>query len=264
MSSAVHDGSTWSGRDTGSSPWLVRRAPRQDARARVLAFPYAGGGASAYYEWPALLPPDIELVAVQLPGREERLGEEPINDLRVLGPRLLDAVCGILDLPTVLFGHSMGALVAYDLAQRLAREGLPGPVHLVASACRAPHLREAWGDPSGMTDEEVVALMRSLDGTPTEVFEHPELLEMVLPIIRADLAMIVRYEAFSPTPLTCPVTAIGGTYDRDVSAADLGAWAAHTTGPFDLDLFDGGHFFLREHAATVATRIAATVEATGE
>lgn len=160
------------------------------------------------------------------------------------------------ELPTVFFGHSMGALIAYELTRHLVERGSPLPVHLFASGRAAPHLEPRRANRAQMTDAEFVAELRRLNGTPRAVLDNPELLEIVLPILRGDFAL---YEAYSPpvdrVPLQVPITAFGGLQDQDVSTRDLEAWASHTDDFRGVHMFPGDHFFLQVQPREVVQRL---------
>jgi medium-chain acyl-[acyl-carrier-protein] hydrolase len=237
-----------------ASPFL-RRGPRPDPQCRLVCFPYAGAGASLYRDWPRLLPGAIEVVAVQLPGREDRAAESPATEMGPLVRRLAQVLRPYATLPMALLGHSGGAVLAFEVARQLAARG--GPLaHLFVAAEPAPHLplRPAI---HALPDAGLLSAVRTIGGTPPEVLASPRLMEALLPMLRADFALFERHRCAPGPLLTCPVTALGGDGDHRTSADELRAWGGHTTGPFRLRLFPGGHFFLRSAAlgdvtATVA------------
>lgn len=237
------------------SPWLPYRTPRPGARVRLYCFPYAGGGASAYRGWQAALPAAIEVWPVQPPGREGRLHEPAFTD----AVPLVEALAADLEHdpggggPFALFGHSMGSLLAYELARTLARQGRPGPVHLFVSAHRAPQQPPPDDSIHGLPEAEFRARLRRLNGTPEEVLEHPELMELLGPLLRADFALNETYGHRDGPPLPCPLTAFGGTADPEVTPDDLRLWADRTAARFRVHLYPGDHFFLH-HAAAAPLR----------
>jgi medium-chain acyl-[acyl-carrier-protein] hydrolase len=230
---------------TYATPWAVVRRPLPDARLRLFCFPHAGGAASAFAAWGAALPDDIELVAVQPPGRERRMAEPPFDRMEPF----LDAAYGALrplwDRPFAFFGHSTGALVAYELARRLRREAAPGPQQLIASGRWAPHLHDPEPPVYALPEEELIAALRRYGGTPEEVLAHRELLELMLPLLRADFALGDTYQYRAEPPLALPITAVGGADDPRVPLGSLQAWGTHTTGPFAAHLLPGDHFYLQ-------------------
>ncbi len=223
--------------------WLFVPRPNPQATLRLFCFPYAGGGATIFRRWPDSLPDTVEVCAVRLPGREGRLREPAFDRLSPLVDALAAALHPALDRPFAFFGHSMGALVAFELARRLRRDGRPGPRLLFVSGRKAPHLRtdrscHAWPEPQFREE------LRRLGGTPREVLEHPEMMRVLVPILRADFAVCETYAHQSDEPLGCPVTAFGGLDDEDARREHLEGWAAHTRAAFRLRMLPGNHFFL--------------------
>jgi medium-chain acyl-[acyl-carrier-protein] hydrolase len=181
---------------------------------------------------------------VQLPGREGRHAEPPIRSIACATDALSATLRPYLDLPFALFGHSMGAVLAYEVARRFLIETGREPNHLFVSGHRAPHLPMRKKPLHRLPDDEFVAGMRALNGTPAEVFEHPELIELLLPMLRADFELVETYGELAGPRLSCPVTAMGGDADLDVPPEDLAAWRTVTRGPFRSLLFGGDHFFV--------------------
>jgi len=237
---------------TGGTPWLDRRALERPARLRLFAFPFAGGGTGVYRSWSAALSPDVAVCPVRLPGREARIAEPASADLVALARAAGDALRPYLDVPFALFGHSMGALLAFELAHHLEATGAPPPRILYASGCPAPHVGIA--DPvSGMSDADLVEHVRGLGRTPAEVLASAELLELILPTLRADLVACERYACAARPPLGCELIAIGGADDDQATPDQVAAWRAHTWGPFTARVLPGGHFdFLDQPAALLA------------
>ena len=234
-----------------SSRWVVRFEPRPRARIRLFCFPYAGSGASVYRAWPEGLPHDVEVCAVQMPGREGRYGEPLVTDVRALVPPLCAGIAAFLDRPVAFFGHSLGALVAYETALALGRDLSLSPTALFVSAHRAPHLPRERPPIHHLPEPAFLDELRRLNGTPAEVFAEAALLEVVLPPLRADFQMAETYAGSSSGRLSCPVVALGGIGDDRVSRAMLDAWREVTTGPFEAATFPGDHFFITSHRAMV-------------
>jgi medium-chain acyl-[acyl-carrier-protein] hydrolase len=239
-----------------TAAWLTNPRPNPRAAVRLFCFPYAGCGASAFHRWPAGLPPTVEVRPVQLPGRESRFREEPFTRLTPLVGALADALRPHLDRPFVFFGHSLGALVSFELARELRRRGGPAPVGLLVAGRGAPHLPQRKPLLGHLPDEEFVEQLAAYGGVPAEVLAHQELLSLLLPALRADVLVSDTYTPTADTPLACPLHVYGGLEDADVPREDLQAWQELTTGPFDLHLFPGGHFFLHTAEALVLARVA--------
>jgi len=227
-------------------PWVIRPRPNPRARLRLFCFPFAGGGASTYRGWPAHLPADIDVATVQLPGREERLREPAFHDATELCGKLACVLAPYFDRPFALFGHSMGALLAFELARMLRTTGGPSPVHLFVSAHCGPRKLHCLPSVIGMSDRELVSLLRSLSGTPDEVLEDGDVMKLILPLFRADLTICETYRYVAAEPLACPISAFGGALDDYVRRPDLLAWSAETRGTFQARMFTGGHFFLND------------------
>ena len=226
-----------------SSSWFVHSG-RADAPLRLVCVPYAGGGASAFRTWSAHLP-DVEVCAVQPPGRENRLKEAPIAHFATLIAGIAGALSALPAKPWVLFGHSLGALVAFELARALRGQGMHEPEALIVSGCRAPSWPRPSRASSALSDAALVERLRSYAGTPAAVLDEPELLALLLPTLRADFALVEGYVLAPLQPLSLPIIALGGCDDEDVSHASLAAWREHTTAAFALTRFAGGHFYLR-------------------
>jgi len=232
--------------------WLPYRRPRPGARVRLFCFPFAGGGASVFHDFQEGLPPHVEVLAVQLPGREGRLAEALVPEMTRLVPMIADSLTPHLTLPFALLGCSMGARIAFELARELRRRGvLAGTasatsrlLHLFALACPAPHLSD---DDVAHTlpDAALIERLRTLGGMREEVLAHRELMELLLPVFRADAAVTETYACADEPPLDAPLTVIGGLSDAKVDRAALDAWRQHTTGAFALALVPGGHLFVQ-------------------
>lgn len=227
-----------------SDPWISQ--PRRDhrARLRLFCFPYAGGGASLFRTWPQELGPEIELCAVQLPGRENRLGESLYTRLAPLVEAAAEALRPYLDLPFAFFGHSMGALISFELARCLRDQGQGGPFHLCLSGCRAAQLPDPGPPIHELPEGEFVAELRRLSGTPNAVLEHAELMQLLMPVLRADFAVCETYLYQPGDPLSCGISAFGGLGDEDIRPDEIAAWKAQTRGAFTVRMVPGGHLFL--------------------
>jgi surfactin synthase thioesterase subunit len=224
--------------------WLQRRR-NGVPRLRLFCFPYAGGGARSFRDWADRLVPDLEICAVQLPGRERRLSEPALCRTDEAVHILIDVLRPHLDLPCVLFGHSMGAILAYEVARGLAACAQE-PRGLIVSGRRAPHLPSRRRDLHALPRDELITEVKALNGTPAEVFEHPELVDLILPTLRSDFELVETYVQRPGPVLSCPVIAASGFEDREVSPQELAGWHSVTTGTFKTMLFNGDHFYLND------------------
>jgi medium-chain acyl-[acyl-carrier-protein] hydrolase len=224
--------------------WLAYREVNPRARLRLFCFPYAGGGASAYRGWAAALPADVEVCPVQLPGRESRLREPAIDRPEPLIQALADALQAHFSLPFAFFGHSMGAMLAFELTRELRRRGGPLPLHLFVSGRRAPQVPAREPDIHDLPEPEFLAKLRELNGTPEEVLQHAELMRLLLPVLRADFAVNETYVFHPEEPLDLGISGFGGLGDAEVSREDIVPWSEHARGAFRLRMLPGDHFFL--------------------
>lgn len=245
----------------GAGPWLVRMKPRPGAQLRLLCVPYAGVGPSAYRRWSDAMPPEVEVGAIHLPGREGRLREPAFTRIEPLVDGAAAGLRPYLDRPFALFGHSMGALVAFELARRFREEGWGEPTHLFVSGRRAPHLPPRHPAITHLPDAEFVEeIRRRYNGIPDEVLRHPDLLALLLPGLRADLTLIEAYVHRPAGPLGCPLSVYGGAEDPEATQAELVGWREHTRGPLAVQMFPGGHFFVQSgHEELVQSVMAALV-----
>lgn len=229
--------------------WFSRARQNPLAPARLFCFPHAGGAASAYYGWGAALP-GVEVLAVQLPGREARLREAPITDSKVLIARLADAIGPRLDRPYIFFGHSMGALMAYELSLELRRRQCRMPSHLYVSGRRSPTVPDTGSLLHRLPDRELVLeLNRRFAGMPSAITEDAELLALFLPIIRADVTLLETHVFTSNPALEVSTSAFGGDTDPGTTPELLAAWQALMARPVSVRNFPGGHFYLHQHRA---------------
>jgi medium-chain acyl-[acyl-carrier-protein] hydrolase len=229
---------------TAVERWIAFRTPNPQARLRLFCFPYAGAGAAIFCTWSEGLPADIEVCPVQLPGRGTRLMEAPFSQLSPLVQALAQALVPLLDKPFALFGHSLGALVAFELARQLRRQSGVQPVRLFASADRAPQVPPRGRPIHALPERDFLVELRRLNGIPEKVWEDEEMMQIMLPVLRADFAVYETYLYSSEPPLDCLVSSFGGLQDQKVSHGDLEAWRDQTRASFSLQMFPGDHFFL--------------------
>lgn len=224
--------------------WFVNFRPNPRAGVRLFCFPYAGGGASVFRTWPADLPSYFEVYAAQLPGRGARMAESPFTHISAMVASIADGLRPHLSKPFAFFGHSMGAIIGFELARLLRREGRPGPFHLFVSGHAAPQLPDTSRRTYDLPEQELIEELRRLNGTPPEVLAQPELMQLMLPILRADFEVCQTYECSTEPPLDCPVTVFGGMDDVETGRERLEPWREQTSAPFSLKMLPGDHFFL--------------------
>ena len=264
--------------------WWPLGMPQSPTATRLLCFPHAGGGASAYRSWTRAAPPELEVCPVQLPGREARIREAPFRRVDEAVAALLEVVRPYLDRPYALFGYSMGALLAYELTNALVRSGSPSPVALFAAAAGAPGFAgvddtdaladsptdartdaRSGGNPQShrnlhaLPDAAFKEALRDLSGTPDAVLEHEELMELMLPVLRADFELHETYQPGSAQPVPCPLVAFGGDDDPNVSVNELTAWEGFTAGAFRHIVYPGHHFFFETAGDDILAQVAQTL-----
>jgi medium-chain acyl-[acyl-carrier-protein] hydrolase len=229
---------------TAFDSWIACCKPNPQARLRLFCFPYAGTGASIFRTWSDGLPADVEVCPVQFSGRGTRLMETPFTQLAPLVQALAQALVPLLDKPFAFFGHSLGALVGFELVRQLRRQSGVQPVRLFVSADRAPQIPRRGQLIHALPEGEFLVELRRLNGIPGKVLEDVELMQIMLPVLRADLAVYETYVYATEPPLNCPISTFGGLQDHRVGRGDLEAWRDQTSGSFSLRMFPGDHFFL--------------------
>jgi surfactin synthase thioesterase subunit len=226
--------------------WCRRYHPATNATARLVCLPHAGGSATFFFPVSAALCPGVDVVAIQYPGRQDRRAERPIDDIAVLADLIHAIARREPEMPLILFGHSMGAIIGFEVTRRLEAEK-HGPLRLIVSGRRAPatyrnetvHLRD---------DAGILAEVREMSGTASSVLGDDEMMRAALPALRADYRAAETYTCPPDVTVNCPITALTGDNDPKTTLDEAKAWAKQTTGPFDLHVFAGGHFFLTDHA----------------
>jgi medium-chain acyl-[acyl-carrier-protein] hydrolase len=226
-----------------------------ERRLRLFCFPYAGRGGSIYRGWNDELSATIEVRPVTLPGREHRLAEPAFDDVLALAAAMAGELSASFEPPFAFFGHSMGALLAFELARHLRRSGRPGPACLAVSAHRAPQIPKDEETTYDKPTDEFLAELRRLDGTPAEVLDHSELLDLILPVLRADFKAVESYRYDEEPPLACPIVAYGGTLDDEIPKQHIMAWRDQTRCDFCARMFDGGHFYVNARRDEVIAQL---------
>jgi medium-chain acyl-[acyl-carrier-protein] hydrolase len=210
----------------------------------LFCFPYAGGGTLTYRHWSKNLPTQVEVCPVQLPGRGNRLRETPFTRMEPLVKAIRREIGFYLDKPFAFFGHSMGAIICFEIARLLQREGATLPLRLFVSGRRAPQLSEPRMPTYHLPDSEFIQDLHRLNGTPAEILNHPEVMQVVLPYLRADFEVIQTYTYMDGPPLNIPLTAIGGLADFEISREHLEGWCAQTNRTCSVRMLPGDHFYL--------------------
>lgn len=238
----------------GYRQWVRRFHPRPEAEIRLICLPHAGGGAPAYLPTSAAMTPEVEVLAVQYPGRQERRHEPLIGSVNGLAEELFRVLEPEAGRPYALFGHSMGAMVAYELALRFEYAGRP-PLRLFASGRRAPSRYRTEGR-QALDDESLLSELRELSGTDKRLFQRDDLLRASLPVIRNDYRAADSYVHRPGAKLDCPITVLIGDQDPHVTTDEARSWQDHTTGGSEVLVYAGGHFYLTEHQEQVVSVIA--------
>ncbi|CAL9278052.1 Thioesterase PikA5 [Streptomyces sp. SudanB5_2050] len=253
------------------SPWIRRWNDAPASRLTLICLPHAGGSAGFYRPWAALTPPEVELVALQYPGREDRFDDPACADMGELVTAVADAVQPLLDRPYALFGHSMGSAVAWELAHELARRGAPGPRRLFASGRAAPGTA-VTGQLHRQDDDVLCAELSRLGGTSREILDDPGLRSLVLTAVRHDYRIIETHRPRDRPPLSCPIHVLTGDADPELGEARsrerAGGWADLTTARTEVRVLPGDHFYLtprrREVVATVLRRLDPSLSPTAD
>lgn len=244
------------------SPWLIVHEAKdaQRVRVRLFCFHYAGATASIFRSWREALPDGVELIAVQLPGRDYRLAESLLNDAAPIATELAEIVPPLLDRPFAFFGHSMGALIGFDLARILRERELRQPELFIASGRNAPQFK--WRDAGiqVLPDDVFIAAVRDYNGTPDALLAEPSMRDLWLPRLRADLTISAMYRYVEQPPLDCPILVLHGTDDGLVSDAGLQGWLTETSGPVRYVRYPGNHFFLHSDEQLVLADLSLELE----
>ena len=233
------------------NPWLIAGRGGHPAALRLFCFPYAGGSASVFHSWRAALAPDIDVIAVQMPGRAERLLEEMPTRIEPLVEALAEAIVPCAGRRFAFFGHSLGGLVAFELARVLQRRGAAQPERVIVSGCDAPRHRKAERALHRLDDAAFVEVLRDYKGTPPEILANRELMRLLLPAVRADFEISESYVPLHDAPLDRPLTVLAGVHDERDSDAAVEGWAQETRAGCDVHWFDGDHFFINPHREAV-------------
>ncbi|MEH1924454.1 thioesterase II family protein [Nostoc sp.] len=227
--------------------WVIRPQTNPQANLRLFCFPYAGGSSAIFRTWPNNLPSNVEVCAVEYPGRGKQINSAPFTRLELLVEAIAPVLIPYLDKPFAFFGYSMGGLVSFELTHLLRSQYSLAPFHLFISARRAPQIQFTKPLLHLLSDHDLQDELRKLNGTPKAVLESAELMEIFLPILRADFAILETYIYTQKQPLECPITVFGGLQDQEVSHEALQAWREQTIAAFSLHEFNSDHFFIHSH-----------------
>lgn len=242
--------------------WFLSPQPKQDPELRILCFPYAGGSASTYMSWSKCLPENVELIAVQPPGRATRMFEPSFSNMDALIDELLKTITKMIARPYILFGHSLGSRVAFELMARCKKIGYRLPLHFIASGSRGPHIPTRKKTIYQLPDKEFIAALEELNGTPKEVLENDDLMSLCLPLLRADFELADTYTYSSDTVFDCPITVLGGQEDIEITNADLQSWGNFFSRSADVHILPGDHFFIESNKQFVIQRVNMIIQST--
>lgn len=235
--------------------WVIILKSSPQTKLRLFCLPFAGGSSTAFRDWCKYLPASIELCAIEIPGRGHRLSEPLEKKISPLIEGIAAGILPYLDRPFALFGHSMGSLLGFELTHHLIQLYQKHPVHLFLSGRGAPFLASREQPIHALPEPEFIQQIKNYNGTPKEVLEHQELMQLMVPILRADFEICETYEFREKPPLECPLTIFGGLKDNGATRSELEAWQRLTSAPFSLRLFPGDHFYLLESQITLVQTI---------
>lgn len=226
------------------NPWFFLKEEIDPQKMILFCFHYAGGNATLYKDWADHLPEQIQVCPIQLPGRGNRFHEAAYTDLSTLLPDLAKEMRPFLDQPFVFFGHSMGALISFELTRYLRDKYDQLPCHLIVSGFHAPHLPDPGKPINHLPDDQFLAELEKMNGTPKELIQNRELMELLLPLLRSDFALCEGYRYTPGKPLGCPITALGGIRDPEADQFHIKAWSEQTSALFQAHMLEGDHFFI--------------------
>ena len=235
--------------------WLPRINKNTQAKLRLFCFPYAGGSSYTFESWRDFLPDTVEICPIELPGRRKRFRESLYKSLDLLLADLASVLLPHLKQPFVFFGHSMGGLVSFELTRLLRRKYNLSPVHLLISGCRATQLPPSKPPIHNLDDEAFKQEVIRLGGTPQAILDNKEMMELIMPTLKADFEVIETHTYQPETPLNIPLTVFGGENDPEVAPEELAAWEEQTSANFSLKMFEGGHFFIEEQRSQLLNSV---------
>lgn len=226
--------------------WFDHLSRAQMPLLRLFCFPYAGGSSEVYRRWQSWFPERVDVCLVHLPGRGKRMNEPAFTQIVPLANAIVDRIVDEINVPYALYGHSMGAMIAFEVARELSRRRWAGPQHLFVSGNRAPQWPRTEPATFHLPHDEFIAALKRLNGTPTEILDNPELMELFIGLLRADFQAVDTYEYRPEKRLSCPITVYGGLDDKPVPQESCGAWQEQTTASCKVTMVSGDHFFIRD------------------
>jgi medium-chain acyl-[acyl-carrier-protein] hydrolase len=241
-------------RSPSASPWIVRSngsGSSKSSKMRLICLPYAGGGAGAFFRWSSLVDNAIDVIRIQLPGHETRIREPLLRRSEDVVFAMADALLRFLDRPFFVYGHSMGALLGFELIRKLRADHGIMPVHLFVSSFRAPHLQPVDPPIHELPEDLFINQLQQYGGVPEQILAERELMDLMLPILRADFQILETYVCKEEHALECPITAFGGMHDAKTREHMVTAWQRETSRHFRSLFFTGGHFFINENPLAV-------------
>ena len=237
------------------TPWLHGMQKDSDVDFRLFCFSYAGGGASTYLRWRAHISKSTDICAVQPPGREGRISESPISDLKILISNIADVITPHTNIPYAFFGHCNGALISYELFRELRRRGVTLPEHMFISSFRSPERVNINKVLNDLPESEFLSLLRTYGGIPDSILNDKEIIQSLMPTLRADFSLHENYRYTEEEKINCPLTIYGGLKDNIVPRKELVGWRDMTSAGAKIKLFPGGHFFIDSHTKSVVKSI---------
>ncbi|MFA0813800.1 thioesterase II family protein [Microbulbifer epialgicus] len=235
--------------------WVINLRSQVNPKLRVFCFPYAGGSASIYTKWAEYFPPEVEIVAVQPPGRASRVFEKPYTDMESLVNELFQKLVHSMDIPYIFFGHSLGSRVAFELLNKINEHDIHLPVHFIASGSNPPDVYNKKSEIYRLSDAQFMIELEKFQGTSDEALQSNELMNILLPGIKADFEIANKYVFESMVKHKCDLTVLGGTHDKDVDSQSLHNWSKFFSGSSKVEMIDGDHFFIDSNRLKVVNEV---------
>jgi len=235
--------------------WCVIPRPNPTADIKLICIPYAGGSASIYIPWINYLPHNVELVIIQPPGRSSRISETPLDNMSKLINEMGLVLPKILNKPYILFGHSLGSKIAFEIIRKSTSLHIPHPMFFIASGSAGPQKKNNRDITYNLNDDEFISKLEEMDGTPKDVINNKELMSIVLPTLKADFKISETYQFTGNKYFNIPLSVLGGEYDVDINLDDLKLWQYFFNSTSEITIFSGGHFFINSHKEEVLEKI---------